>query len=58
MTEDQSNSIACARAVVAQSMIIPDEFDDLVLLFSIDLPAMTKLVDPRSKLELDQDRSF
>lgn len=51
MTEDQSNSVACARVVVAQSMIIPDEFDDLV---SIDLPAMTKLVDhPRSKLELD-----
>lgn len=54
MTEDQSNNVACARAVVAQSMIIPDEFDDHVLLFSIDLPVMTKLADhPRSKLELD-----
>jgi hypothetical protein len=54
MTEDQSNIVACARTVVAQSMIIPDEFDDHVLLFSINLPAMTKVVDhPRSELELD-----
>jgi hypothetical protein len=54
MRYDRKSKVSCARAVVAQPMIIPDEFDDLVLLFSIDLPAMTKLVDhPRSKLELD-----